>query len=80
MQKERYTRVPKSHHLYTLYMISLRIELTLELSGIKGKAPTAYTRIKKEFKISGSRNSVLRQLTYLIEGRLITKGDNFVGT
>jgi len=48
----------------------LRGELEKEILGTRVSSPTAYIRIKREFDITGSRKSVLRQFTAIIEERL----------
>lgn len=65
--KERYTKVKyvSQPNLFRLY--GLRGELEREIDGVKGKPPTAYIRIKREFNLTGNRKSVLRQFSYLIE-------------
>lgn len=67
MQNEKLAVVsPKSQvNLFRLY--DLRGQLIREINGVKGKSPTAYIRIKREFNITGSRRSVLNQLTAIIQ-------------
>lgn len=53
---------------YFFRLLSLRGRLQLEIRGMKGRYPrTTYSIIKKEFKLRGSRISVLDQFNSYIE-------------
>ena len=47
-------------------LIVLRGNLQLEMKGLKGRGPTAYSILKKEFGWKGSREKILAQLSELI--------------
>lgn len=70
MQKERPGKLPTTHPVNTSRMVVLRAKLEQEIKGYHSSSPTAYTQIKREFNITGSRKNVLRQITKLIEERL----------
>lgn len=70
MQKERPSKLPSTHPVNTSRMIILRAKLEQEINGYRSSSPTAYTQIKREFGITGSRKNVLRQFTKIIEERL----------
>ena len=67
MTKETFTKIDKNNKANIARIISLRGNLEKELKGIKTTSPTAYTKIKREFDITGSRRSVLKQITAIIE-------------
>lgn len=51
-------------------MLALRSALKLELQGLKrSRPPSAYSIIKREFNLRGSRESVYTQFCELVEGR-----------
>ena len=53
------------------YLLSLRTNLQLEIRGMKGRyKPTAYSQIKSEFNIRGSRKNVLTRFSAYIEERM----------
>lgn len=65
--KDRLISVKRNSQVNIFRLYDLRAQLIRELSGIKNKTPTAYIRIKREFGITGSRRSVLRQFGDIIE-------------
>jgi hypothetical protein len=65
--KEVLTTIERNSQVARFRMFGLRGELEREIAGLKGKSPTAYIRIKREFNLTGSRRNVLRQLDNLIE-------------
>ena len=67
---ETLSQLPSTHPVNTSRMIILRWELEREIRGHHISSPTAYNRIKKEFNLTGSRKSVLRQFSSMIEERL----------
>jgi len=67
---EKLSKLPSNHPVNTARMIMLRAELENEIKGNRPISPTAYIRIKREFGITGSRKSVLRQFSKLLEERL----------
>ncbi len=67
-KKERLSEIARNSQANLFRLYALRGELEREIRGSKGKTPTAYIRIKREFDITGSRKSVLRQFSDIIEG------------
>lgn len=65
--KEVLTTLDKNSQANRFRLFALRGELAREIDGLKGKTPTAYIRIKREFHITGSRKSVLRQFSKIVE-------------
>jgi hypothetical protein len=65
--KEQLTTIDRNSQVARFRLFGLYGELQREISGLKGKSPTAYIRIKREFGITGSRKSVLKQLAEIIE-------------
>jgi hypothetical protein len=66
-RNERLSTIARNSQANLFRLFSLRGQLDREIRGTKGQTPTAYIRIKKEFHITGSRKSVLRQLSDIIE-------------
>lgn len=53
------------------HLLSLRINLQLEIRGMKGRyKPTTYSLIKSQYNIRGSRKNVLVKLSKVIEDRI----------
>lgn len=67
MKNEKLSTVEQNSQANLFRLYDLRGQLEREIRGTKGRNPTAYIRIKREFGITGSRESVLRQLTFIIE-------------
>jgi len=65
-RNERLSTIAPNSQANIFRLYSLRGELEREIRGIKGKTPSAYIRIKREFDITGSRKNVLRQFTNII--------------
>ena len=72
MKNEKLSTVAQDSQVNIFRMYALRGELLREISGIKTKSPTAYIRIKREFNITGSRKSVLMQISNIIEARNVS--------
>lgn len=66
-KSERLSTIAPNSQANIFRLFSLRGELEREIRGVKGRTPTAYIRIKREFNITGSRKNVLRQFTAIIE-------------
>ena len=66
-RNERLSTIAKNSQGNLFRLFALRGELDREIKGNKGKSPTAYIRIKREFGITGSRKNVLRQFSEIIE-------------
>ncbi len=49
-------------------LLILKHSLKLEIAGLKRRGPSAYSLIKQEFKLKGSKQKVLNQLCRIIEG------------
>jgi len=50
------------------HLVGLRIRLQNEIRGMRNRHPkTAYSTIKKEYKLTGSRENVLRKFSAYIE-------------
>lgn len=67
MPNEKLTTIASNSQVNLFRIYSLRGELDREIRGTRTKSPTAYIRIKREFDITGSRKSVLRQISAIIE-------------
>lgn len=70
MQKIHLTKISRNSQASTFRMIALRGLLLREMAGERLSSPTVYTQIKKEIGITGTRKSVLRQITKIIEERV----------
>ena len=66
-KNERLSTIAPNSQANLFRLFSLRGELEREIKGVKGRTPTAYIRIKREFNITGSRKNVLRQFSQIIE-------------
>lgn len=66
-KNERLSTIAWNSQANLFRLFSLRGELEREIKSTKGKSPTAYIRIKREFGITGSRKNVLRQFSAIIE-------------
>jgi hypothetical protein len=67
MKNEKLSTIAPNSQANLFRLYDLRGQLDREIKGVKGKSPTAYIRIKREFGITGSRRNVLRQLSDIIE-------------
>lgn len=67
MKTEKLTTIVLNSQANLFRLYSLRGELAREIQGTRTKSPTAYIRIKREFGLTGSRKSVLRQFSEIIE-------------
>jgi hypothetical protein len=55
------------HDIRIFRMVALRGALKLETVGLRKRSPSAYSLIKKEFGLRGSREAVYTQFCELIE-------------
>ena len=51
-------------------LLQLRGQLKLEMVGLKTRGRSAYSRIKEEFNIKGSRQSVLDQFQQIVKAHM----------
>ena len=56
-------------------MLALRARLKLELVGLKGRGRTAYSLLKQELGIKGSRQKVLDKVNEIIQVMREQKGE-----
>ena len=56
-------------------MLALRARLKLELVGLKGRGRTAYSLLKQELGIKGSRQKVLDKVNEIIQVMKEQKGE-----
>jgi hypothetical protein len=56
---------------------ALRAALKLEIAGMKRRGPSVYSIIKKEFNLTGNKQTVLEKFSALIEERDKERVDTF---
>jgi hypothetical protein len=54
-------------------LLTLRAALRLELKGLRRRGESAFSIIKREFNLSGNKESVLEQFNQLVEQRQAEK-------
>jgi len=59
-------------------LLALRGALRLELAGMKRRGPSAYSVIKREFNLKGSRERVLSQFDAFIEAKKQERANSHV--
>jgi len=59
-------------------LLALRGALRLELAGMKRRGPSAYSVIKREFNLKGSRERVLSQFDEFIEAKKQERANSHV--
>jgi hypothetical protein len=57
-------------------LVARKGALRLEMLGMRGRGPSAYSIIKSEYGLKGSRESVLAQMDTLIEKAFAVRSGN----
>lgn len=55
------------HGVTMFQLLAIRCRFALEMKGLKGRGPTMYSYVKKQFGLKGSREKVFGQFCLIIE-------------